>query len=124
MTIPLKSTMALRLIGQIGEPAVLVESAVSGQDSQGDDQYTYTRRDVTVIPSTSTNTRLPFIRRGELGNYYTMQVEFFMSDEYEIPNTAVDPLPVLEHDGSEYEIMETENAKNNLIRLLGYRKRV
>lgn len=116
--------MALRMIDKLGEPAVLVEFAVSGQDSQGDDLYTETRRDVEVIPSTSTNTRLPFIRRGELGNYYMMQVEYFMSDEYEPPNTAVDPMPVLIHDGLEYEITESENAKNNLIRLMGYRKRV
>ena len=124
MTIPLKSNMALRLIGQIGEPAVIVEFAVSGQDSHGDDQYTETRQNVEVIPSTSTNTRLPFIRRGELGNYYMMQMEFFMSDEYEKPNTAVDRMPVLIHENLEYEIMESENAKNNLIRILGYRKRV
>lgn len=124
MGIPFKSTMSLRLIDQIGEPAVIVEFAVSGQDSQGDDLYTETRQDVTVIPSTSTNTRLPFIRRGELGNYYMMQMEFFMSDVYEKPNTAVDLMPVLIHDGLEYEIMESENAKNNLIRILGYRKRV
>jgi hypothetical protein len=124
MTIPFKSNMALRQIGKLGEPAVIVEFAVSGKDSQGDDLYTETRTDVEVVPSTSTNTRLPFIRRGELGNYYMMQMEFFMSDVYEKPNTAVDRMPVLIHEGLEYEIMESENAKNNLIRILGYRKRV
>jgi len=124
MTIPFKNNMALRMIDKLGEPAVLVEFAVSGQDSYGDDLYTETRRDVEVIPSTATNTRLPFVRRGELGNYYTMQVEYFMSDVYEPPNTAVDPMPVLIHDSLEYEITESENAKNGLIRIMGYRKRV
>ena len=124
MTIPYKSQMALRQLDKLGEPAVLIEFAVSGQDDHGDDQYTETSQDIEVIPSTSTNSSLPFVRHGELGNYYMMQMEFFMSDEYELPNTAVDRPPVLIHENLEYEITESENAKNNLVRLMGYRKRV
>ena len=124
MSIPFKSSLALRQIMKLGEPATLTEFAVNGQDSNGDDQYTATSVDITVVPSTSTNTRLPFVREGELGNYYMMQMEFFMSDVYELPNTAVGRPPVLLHDSLEYEITESENSKNGLVRLLGYRKRV
>ena len=124
MSIAFKSQLALRQVNKLGEPATLVEFTEGAVDEHGDIAYSSTSRDVVVVPSTATNTRLPFVRRGELGNYYTMQMEFFMSDVYETPNTAVEMPPVLVHDGSEYEITESESAKNNLVRLMGYRKRV
>lgn len=124
MSIAFRNNLALRQLSQLGEPATLIEFAVTGEDSHGDDVYGETAISITVVPSTSTNTRLPFVRYGELGNYYMMQMEFFMSAEYETPNTAVDKPPVLIHDDLEYEITESENAKNGLVRLLGYRKRV
>jgi len=124
MSFAFRNYSADRQISKLGEPATLIEYAVSGQDAHGDDSYTTTSTEITVIPSTSTNTRLPFVRKGELGNYYMMQMEFFMSDAYETPNTAVDRPPVLVHDNLQYEITESENAKNGVVRLLGYRKRV
>lgn len=122
--IPFKSQLALRQLNALGEDATLIEYAEGTTDAHGDIAYVPTSRAVVVVPSTATNTRLPFVRRGELGNYYMMQMEFFMSDEFEPPNTAVDKPPVLIHEGLEYEITESENAKNNLVRLMGYRKRV
>lgn len=114
------------LFNKVGDPATLTMYTANGVDSQGDTVWTETTYDFEYcIPSTSTNTRLPFDRRGELGHYYMMQLEFFVLDNVVIPeNTAVDKPPVLTHKGLDYEVMEMENSKIGAIRFLVYRKRV
>lgn len=120
----LRSQLLKRQIAKYGKPAVLTRYTDNGQDSYGDTQYTKQTDNLTVIISTATNTRMPFIRMGELGHYYMMQVEFFALDTIIPVNTAVDKPSTLLHEGLTYEITEIEPAEPiGAIRLIGYRER-
>lgn len=122
--IPLRSRrMAQYQMDRLGDPATLTQFTPSTPDAYGDDTYTEQVDEITVIISTVTNTRLPFERRGELGHYYVMQVEFFCMDDVAIPNTAVGKPPNLLHKGLKYEIIEIEDSQIGLLRLIGYRRR-
>jgi len=114
------------LFDKVGDPATLTMYTENGVDVHGDNLYTETTYEFDYcIPSTSTNTRMPFDRRGELGHYLMMQLEFFVLDDVVIPpNTAVEKPPVLTHKGLDYEVMEIEDSKIGAIRFLTYRKRV
>lgn len=113
---------------KLGSDATLRTWTEGAPDTYGDTTYVATDQTLTVIKSYTTNTRMPFIRRGELGNYLMMQVEFFTMDEVDCtiitpPNTAVDKPPVLIHASLEYEIMETEDSGIGVIRFITYRTR-
>lgn len=122
----MKPQLMQHLFDKIGDPATLTVFTENGVDSHGDTQWTETVYNFDYcIPSDTTNTRMPFDRRGELGHYYMMQMEFFVLDDVYIPqNTSVDKPSVLTHLGLEYEITEIENSKIGSLRLIGYRKRV
>jgi len=122
--IPFRSRqMALYQMSKLGDPATLRQYTESTPDSYGDDTYTVVTNEITVIISTVTNTRMPFDRRGELGHYYMMQVEFFTMDDVTIPNFSVDTPPTLTHKGLEYEVSEIEDSQIGLLRLMAYRRR-
>lgn len=122
--IPFRSLMATRQVKRLGQPATLTTYAVSGQDAEGDDQYTTTTYSLTVIPSVITNTREPFDRRGELGHYLNMHMEFFTTDTIPTANTAVGKTMNLEHEGLHYEVLEIEQSQIGITRLICYRQRV
>ena len=93
-------------------------------DTHGDANYSKTEYEITVVPSRVTNTREPFDRRGELGHYLNMHMEFFTTDTIPTDNTAVDKPPTLTHKGHEYQVLEIEDSQIGIIRMLVYRKRV
>lgn len=129
MSIPFKPRLAQYQVDRLSSPAVLTTYVESTADSYGDESYVETTYNINVIISTVTNTRMPFVRRGTLGHYYMMQVEFFTMDSIPtgaIPtdNTATDKPPTLVHANLEYEITEIEDSGVGVIRLIGYRKRV
>lgn len=122
--IPFRSNeLARRQLNALGDPATLKQYTISGQDVYGDDEYTLQTNDITVILSTVTNTRVPFERRGDLGFYYVMQVEFFTMDDVPVPNTATEKPPTLTHKGLEYEILEVEDSQIGILRFVAYRRR-
>lgn len=123
MPIPIRQKLGEYQIDKLGSVATLRQYAENGTDAYGDTAYTTTDTELTVIISTVTNTRMPFVRQGVLGHYLMMQVEFFTTDDLVPPNTAVAKPPVLIHNGLEYEITEIEDAGIGLIRLIGYRER-
>lgn len=121
--IPFRTTMAPRQIKRLGQPATFTTYTVSGQDSHGDDTYDTTDYNITVTPSVITNTREPFDRRGELGHYLNMHMEFFTTDTIPTSNTAVDKPPTMTHDGLNYEVLEIEVSQTGITRMLAYRRR-
>lgn len=129
MTIPLKPRLVDYQIDKLGKLATFKEYVRSGVDSYGDEQYTITETTLKVIISLVTNTRMPFQRRGELGHYYMIQVEFFAKDTDEDGNAfapsnfATERPPELIHEGLTYEITEFEDSGIGTIRLIGYRER-
>ena len=127
MSIPFKSQLAVRQIDKLSESegvASLTQYTESTVDSYGDESYTEVVTPVKAVKSTTTNTRMPFVRSGELGYYYMMQIEFFTTDDIVISNNAVNKPPTLLHEGLTYEVTEVEKSKNGLIRYIGYRERI
>ncbi len=128
MGIPFKSHLATRQVNKLagGNTATITQYAEDTQDiSYGDFSYIKTNTTITVVLSFITNTREPFDRKGELGHYFNMHVEFFTADT--LPSGIGDPVdkaPTLAHGGHDYEVMDVEVAQNGLSRLLCYRKRV
>ena len=123
--IPFRSReMARYQINRLGDPATLTQYTEDSVDAYGDTTHTTTVDEITVVISTVTNTRMPFERKGELGFYYMMQVEFFTMDDVSIPNTATGKPSTLVHKDLEYEITEVEDSKIGMLRLMGYRRRV
>jgi len=129
MTIPVQPKLLAYQIDKLGIDSTLVDYVKSGIDVYGDEQYTKTLRTVKAIKSTVTNTRMPFQRRGELGHYYMMQVEFFTKDVDEngdvlnLTNTATGRPREFIYEGLTYEITEIEDSLMGALRLIAYRER-
>ena len=126
MAIPIRSTLIKKQMSDLHEDAVLTLYTESTVDAYGDETYVEESYNVEVVKSLVTNTRMPFVRSGELGTYYMVQVEFFIltPTEFTIPNNAVNKPPTLLHEGLEYECTEIEHSKIGLSRLIGYRERL
>ncbi len=124
-----KPKMLSYQIDKLGILSTLVEYVKSGLDSYGDETYTKTLTTVKAIRSVVTNTRMPFQRRGELGHYYMMQVEFFLKDVDEDGNTistansSVARPRELIYENNTYEVTEIEDSGIGAIRLISYRER-
>lgn len=109
-----------------GDDATLRIYTADSTDSYGDTTYTSADTAITVIRSTMTNTKVPFRRdAGSLGEFVIIDVEFFLLDSVTVPTPR---LTGTQRDeiiwrGETYRILEVEDSKLGVQRVLCDRKR-
>lgn len=117
---PLQSILAKRFIKLNGIDVTLRTFTDAGTvDSQGDTEYTPTDTTVKAVKSFGTNTRMPERLYTAMGDSRPMDYEFFMLDEDAPDQTEVSgKLPLILTDKREYRVMEVEDMRIGVQRLL------
>jgi hypothetical protein len=109
---------------KLGEDAVIRSWTEGAADAHGDPTWTSADADVKVIRSFVTNTRVPYRRSNELGESRVMDYEFFALSSVTVPEPHQERPPHLIHDGKTYRILDIEDSKIGLQRLIVELQRV
>lgn len=116
---PLKSRLAKRFVKLNGIDVTLRTFTASGTDSQGDTTYTHTDTTVKAIKSFGTSTRMPERLYTSMGDSRPMDYEFFMLDDDAPDQTeTTGKLPEIHTDKREFRILEVEDMRIGVQRLL------
>ena len=107
-----------RQIDQLGDDATLRSWTEGAADTYGDPVWSETDIPITVLKSYVTNTRVPFRRTSQLGESRVMDYEFFCKSSVTIPEMHQEKPPHLIHGGLTYRILDKEDSKIGVQRLI------